>query len=327
MKKTILMLTIIVAILTATLGFSACNDDVEEKTLRVVAPDGTPALAMARLNSDNKTLAGYEMTYEIVASATISTEMTGEKADVLIMPTNAGATLIKKGAPYKLAAVSVEGSLYVVGAEGSGENGAVTFADLKDKKIVSIGQNNTPDKVFRYIVDHTDGVSYSDFTVDFVADAAAAKAALIRENEPYDYAIVGEPAATAFGSSAIYANENKKLSHRMDLQKAYKAATATDTFSGYDSFPQASLFIKTSLLSDTTFVNELFAALEASRNWVIANPASVTETLKANGSTAAFPAVSIPRCAVVVKKASDNKEYIKSYLELMSVPTDDTIFA
>ena len=36
-------------------------------------------------------------------------------SDLVIMPVNAGATLINKGADYKLVSVAVDGSLYLVG--------------------------------------------------------------------------------------------------------------------------------------------------------------------------------------------------------------------
>lgn len=41
--------------------------------------------------------------------------MATKASDVVIMPVNAGANLIRQGADYKLVSIAVDGSLYVVG--------------------------------------------------------------------------------------------------------------------------------------------------------------------------------------------------------------------
>ncbi len=322
MKK--LLITIVAVLLTVSMvTFVACDKDDtlagSKGTLTFVMPDGTPALAAAKILGTSE-IGGYTVNTEIVAANTITTQIGGGLADIVIAPTNAGAALIKKGAEYKLVSVAVEGSLYLIG-KPQGENKTITMDDLKGKKIASIGQNNTPDKVFKFIIDNTDGVTYNDetdvitfadgsvATIEWCADGPAAKVALLRENNPCDYAIVGEPAATAFGTP-----NGGGFSARMDLQALYKRAANTEV-----NFPQASLFVKASLTEDTEFMTALIKALEDSKAWVVANPADVTALLQENGSTSTFPAPSIPRCSVVVNKADNEtvKNSIITYLELM----------
>ena len=333
MKK--ISIIIVVLLLCATLfTLVACNPVTPDNTdgdpdanqskgsLRFVMPDGTPALAALSFLGETKDIGGYKVTTEIVASTSIQTEIGGGKADVIIAPTNAGANLINKGADYKLVSVAVEGSLYLIGKpEKVDGNTTINIDDLKGKKIASIGQNNTPDKVFKYIIDNTDGVTYDDTNdvitfsdgqtaiIEWCADGPAAKVALMRENSPCDFAIVGEPAATAFGTA-----NGGGFSARMDLQALYKAINGNDA-----NYPQASLFVKTSLTKDAEFMAALLKALEDSRNWVIANPTEVTATIQAKGSTTTFPAPSIPRCAIVVNKADNTatQQAIITYLNLM----------
>ena len=321
MKK-IAILLVAVLLTLSLFAFVACD----RGTLTFVMPDGTPALAAAKLLGTTE-IGGYTVNTEIVAANTIQTQIGGEKADIVIAPTNAGAALIKQGAPYKLVSVAVEGSLYLIGSPSKvGGDSTIVFDDLKGKRIASIGQNNTPDKVFKYIVDNTVGLTYDDendtiifedgatATIEWCADGPAAKAALMRENNPCDFAIVGEPAATAFGTTG-----GGGFSARMDLQELYR---------GIDNkminFPQASLFVKTELTTDTEFMSALFKALEDSKAWVVANPADVTALLQEKGSTSTFPAPSIPRCSIVVTKVNNNavKESIVTYLGLM-VPAVD----
>lgn len=316
MKKLMTVLLIVVLVAAFGIGLAACNKDkgTESTELRFVMPDGTPALSAADFFGKTVRLDKYSVTTELVAATSIQTEIGGEKADMVIAPTNAGAMLIKNGAPYTLAAVMVEGSLYVIGKPVHGNN-ILTFDDLKGKKIASIGQNNTPDKVFKYVVDNTDGISYSDFEIEFVADGPAALAAMSRESNPCDFAIVGEPAATMFGLPA-----KGGYSARLDIQAAYKAVNGDDV-----NFPQASLFVKNKLMENEAFTTALFSRLNDSQEWAQTDNEAANNLLKANGSTSVFynanmPALNIvQRCAITVQRtdAASVQASVRSYLKLM----------
>ena len=290
--KAALMLVIAAALIAAlAVGFAACDPkDETPGALRVAAPEGTPALAIARLKTDNATLAGHAMTYEVVSPSLIAAEMSGGKADVVIMPVNAGANLIRQGADYRLISVAVNGSLFMVGSTDDG--GAIERADIARSKVACIGQGATPGLVFEYVMrsmgleivaaDKTPGEN--QVAVQYVADGPAAKALL--ENDKVDFAVVGEPAATTFKNAL-------KLNAELDMQAAWKDAT------GEETYPQAGLFVRTSLAADAEFTSALFDALAASKEWVNSNPSEVGAFMKANlYESAAFPAPSISRCAI-----------------------------
>ena len=76
--------------------------------------------------------------------------MATKASDVVIMPVNAGANLIRQGADYKLVSIAVDGSLYVVGNTEKG--GQISMDDLVGKNIACIGQTGVPGLVFRYIM-------------------------------------------------------------------------------------------------------------------------------------------------------------------------------
>lgn len=326
MKKIILTLLSVIIILVLAFSFVACDkEDTTNKELKFVVPDGTPALAICNLLGKT-TIGDYSIDATIIGADTIATQIGGGKADLIIAPTNAGANLISKGADYKLFSVAVEGSLYLIGKPVSEGNNVITLNDIKGKTIASIGHNNTPDRVFKFIIDNTDGVTYDDqkdtitfadgsvTTIEWAADGPAAKTKLLREENPCDFAIVGEPAATAFGTP-----NGGGFSARMDLQAMYKKCANTTL-----NFPQASLFVKTSLLNDTAFMSALVEKLKESREWVIANPTDVSAKMKDLGSATAFPAPSIARCNVVVSIANtaEVKASVITYLKLM-VPAVD----
>ena len=307
--KAALMLAIAAALIAAlAVGFAACDPkDETPGALRVAAPEGTPALAIARLKTDNATLAGHAMTYEVVSPSLIAAEMSGGKADVVIMPVNAGANLIRQGADYRLISVAVNGSLFMVGSTDDG--GAIERADIAGSKVACIGQGATPGLVFEYVMrfmgletvaaDKTPGEN--QVAVQYVADGPAAKALL--ENDKVDFAVVGEPAATTFKNAM-------GLNAELDMQAAWKDAT------GEETYPQAGLFVRTSLAADAEFTSALFDALAASKEWVNSNPSEVGAFMKANlYESAAFPAPSISRCAIDAEPLGEaDREEILAFL-------------
>lgn len=304
MKKKLTAVMLLVALVLSIGLLTACNKgnkkgNGNDVTLTFAAPEGTPALAIARLITDNKSISGKNVNYKIVNPSNIAKEMQAGLSDLVIMPVNAGATLINKGADYKLVSVAVDGSLYLVGKSETATN--LTINDIKGKKIACIGQQGVPGLVFRYIlkannisiVDSPEDVTENSVYIKYASDGTQARAAV--ENGSVNYAVVGEPAATTF--------KTKGFNAQMDLQAEYKKV------SGKETYPQAGIFVKSSLASDTAFMDALFAALKASKEWVKNNPQSVNDFMKANAyESAAFPAPSIAKCNVNAEKLTAEKK-------------------
>lgn len=305
MKKKLTAVMLLVALVLSIGLLTACNKDDNkgngnDVTLTFAAPEGTPALAIARLITDNKSISGKNVNYKIVNPSNIAKEMQAGLSDLVIMPVNAGATLINKGADYKLVSVAVDGSLYLVGKSETATTLTINY--IKGKRIACIGQQGVPGLVFRYIlkannisiVDSPENVPENSVYVQYAGDGLQAKTAV--ENGSVDYAVVGEPAATTFKMKFGF-------NAQMDLQTEYKKV------SGKETYPQAGIFVKSSLSSDTAFMDALFAALKASKEWVKNNPQSVNDFMKANAyESAAFPAPSIAKCNVNAEKLTAEKK-------------------
>lgn len=304
MKKKLTAVMLLVALVLSIGLLTACNKDNKkgngnDVTLTFAAPEGTPALAIARLITDNKSISGKNVNYKIVNPSNIAKEMQAGLSDLVIMPVNAGATLINKGADYKLVSVAVDGSLYLVGKSETATT--LTIDEIRGKKIACIGQQGVPGLVFRYIlkannisiVDSPEDVTANSVYIKYASDGTQARAAV--ENKSVNYAVVGEPAATTF--------KTKGFNAQMDLQAEYKKV------SGKETYPQAGIFVKSSLASDTAFMDALFTALKASKEWVKNNPQSVNDFMKANAyESAAFPAPSIAKCNVNAEKLTAEKK-------------------
>ena len=309
MKKKLTAVMLLVALVLSIGLLTACNKgknkgNGNDVTLTFAAPEGTPALAIARLITDNKSISGKNVNYKIVNPSNIAKEMQAGLSDLVIMPVNAGATLINKGADYKLVSVAVDGSLYLVGKSDTATTATTTLTidDIKGKKIACIGQQGVPGLVFRYIlkenniniVDDVKNLNDTSVYVQYAGDGLQAKTAV--ENKSVDYAVVGEPAATTFKIKFGF-------NAQMDLQAEYKKV------SGKETYPQAGIFVKSSLASDAAFMDALFAALKASKEWVKNNPQSVNDFMKANAyESAAFPTPSIAKCNVNAEKLTAEKK-------------------
>lgn len=323
MKKKLTAVMLLVALFLSIGLLTACNKDDNkgngnDVTLTFAAPEGTPALAIARLITDNKSISGKNVNYKIVNPSNIAKEMQAGLSDLVIMPVNAGATLINKGADYKLVSVAVDGSLYLVGKSETATT--LTIDDIKGKRIACIGQQGVPGLVFRYIlkenniniVDSPKNVPENSVYVQYAGDGLQAKTAV--ENKSVDYAVVGEPAATTF--------KTKGFNAQMDLQAEYK------NVSGKETYPQAGIFVKSSLASDAAFMDALFTALKASKEWVKNNPQSVNDFMKANAyESAAFPAPSIAKCNVNAEKlTAEKKAEVLAFLKNLAPGIDwDTV--
>ncbi len=305
MKKMLKAISIVavIALLVGVLAFSLVACDGKKTDLRFAAPDGTPALAMLRLASQGQSLGGKSVEYDVVSPNNIAQEMTSGKADIVIMPVNAGATqIVKNGVDYKLISIAVEGSLYLVGhkeADAQGNIPDITIDDIRGKRIACIGWQGVPGLVFRYVMNwykeqyNIEMITTGPPTNDqvFVEDVADGSEAVQRYNgHQVDFIVVGEPAATAQKANA--AND---LNAEMNMQTEYAKACGEQ---GVDDYPQAGLFVKTSLTQDKQFMHDLFAALDANEDWIEANADKVTAEAEKIGSTSKFPAPAILRCAL-----------------------------
>lgn len=318
-KKILVLIVAIVMIVAMVSVLAACGqDNGKESKLRVAMPDGTPLLAMASLMASKEKVGGYKLDFNVVPSNLIGSEITGEKADIAVMPTNAIVGLYKKGADYKIVTSNIFGVLYLIG----NSDDAFTLDKLKGKVIYSIGEKNTPQLVFEKILKEKlgdDVVVNSDQAVSgkvamyYVTDGQQVIAAL--KQGKANYGVVGEPAATnakGKGFSVLY-----------DLQKGWGEVTG-----GEESYPQASLVIKASLAKDKTFVKALVKALNGNLEYLAndENKAGLTELFKGYGSSVTFPAASVEKSNVGVKWAIDIKSEIESYLSVFGIKAPNSDF-
>ena len=124
------------------------NINAERQNIKIAAPDGAPALAIAKLMHENWQVDGelYNVTYSVINAAQIGAQV--NTSDIIIMPINAASKILGSGESYKMVTVNTHGNLYIVGLkdfEGGLEN-------LKGKTLASFGFGLVPDLTMRIIL-------------------------------------------------------------------------------------------------------------------------------------------------------------------------------
>ena len=314
--------TMLCAVIALTAGFGCASGETDgtkqPETIRISVPDGAPALALAKLIAAGE-INGNPVEVEIVSGTEVLARLTNGEADLAIAPTNGGATLYGKGIKIQMVSANTYGLLYLIGKEGES---VTELSDLVGKTVHVIGEANTPDLVFRYVLDAAE-IPYTTeepfdaekVNIRYVAEGATIVQGFAMGSEDYQFGVLGEPAA----SKAISNQSAKtKVTEYFDLQQEFKAARGVET-TGY---PQASLFAQQSWLSG--HAEELEAILDLLETNTTFLKEKTEEALaayqSAGGSDIASltPAI-VDRMNLTLVRAQDAKADVAAYLATFGI--------
>ncbi len=178
-------------------------------------------------------------------------------ADFAILPTTMAAILYNKGLDYRLIAIPVWGTLYLVG-----EDTTITrWEDLRNKRVHVMAKGMTPDVLFRYLLQKNGINPDKDITLDYsfpthnkLANAIAAGQAKL--------GVIPEPLVS------LVMHKNKKVHPVFDLNlewsKQQNAPIAMTAFLGKKSI----------LKENLPLVEQLISSYKNSTQWVNQNPDS-----------------------------------------------------
>jgi NitT/TauT family transport system substrate-binding protein len=213
MKK---LISVILA-LVLMLGCAAA----ESGAMKLTAPAGAPALAVATLAAENPE------NYTFVAADTIGAEFAKNETDFIIAPINAGAKLFKAGkSTYRLAAVVTWGNLYIASQKAD-----FTLESLNGAEVTLFGENTINASVVLAVLE-AKGIQPA--AVSYLSGAAETQAELL--SNPEAIVVTADPAVTA----AKIKNENVKT---ISVQELLKEAFGTD------GYAQAGLFVRADTLA------------------------------------------------------------------------------
>ena len=284
MKKSLLLFMAV--LFTLMLAMTAAADtDVSD--LKIAAPSGAPALALATLAQANPEQ------YTFVAADTITAEFANATADFIIAPLNAGAKLYKAGkSTYKLGAVVSWGNLYF-----ASQKEGFKPEDINGAEITLFGEDTINASIALYALEQN-GIKPA--SVAYLAGAANTQQLLLSD----DKAIVmtAEPALTAASM------KNDKITG-YPVNDLYKAA------SGYDGYTQAALFIRAvTLEAQPEKVSAYLKLVEESCGKCTTDVPAVAEAAAALEilPNAKVAAKAIPNCAIRYLSAPEAREQVET---------------
>lgn len=303
MKKAFIITTVIIFCMCFALAFVGCDNGEQ---LQIFVPDGAPAMAIASI-IDSGSIGKHKAAVTITTGENVKAKCASanHEADIAILPTNAAVAICSTTDAYRLFTTNVWGLLYVIGSGNISD-----LSDLNGKKVASIGLGDTGERLFKRILEDN-SVSYTDnsgVTIEYVAEGNTAVGYLMQNK--CDFALVGEPVATSAINNA--ASNGKTLYRVFDLQQLWQNVTGNDE-AGY---PQASVIVKKSLLSEQGFATALYNLLSQNNAFLLENVDRLNDILTSAGSSLKVPITSdiVERCNLRTVKAIEIKQDIHSYL-------------
>lgn len=313
-------LTLLLAMLVALscVSLVACKKEEQTdgpKTLSFYAPDGAPALAVAKFIKDKENFGiDADFTYNVVSADKIGGVMQKGEGDFIVMPVNAASKLYKANTadPYVLAGVVTHGNLYIASTE------ELTLDGLKGKVIGVIGQGLVPDLTFRAVLKDNnllgdvlegDTATEGKITIRYFT-VASDMLPLLKKGE-LAVGLVPEPALNNLKTKVAPDKEWKTL----DLQELYD--------SDKKAYPQAVLMVKKSVYEpyaenikgmadkfgeNVKWVKENTADAVTAVNSVL--PEGATPSLNAGAITSTV----VDNCKIFWQSAEDAKTSVKDYI-------------
>lgn len=249
MKKLFVVIAVMLCVALCAACF-ACTDvpegEAEKAAYTVMAPDGAPALALAKMMKDGSSVDGHNLNYSIIAASNVAATMSNGDADIIIAPTNAGAAQCFNTTDYLLLGATSWGNLYFVTTEDTyktlddSANAAAFLSQFAGASISTIGSNQVPDMSLNHVLT----------TAGVTATVVDGQSANLIQNDLIDgkvkLALLGEPAATA---TKAMLTKNGVTNGRIlgSLAAVWQSVTGL-------GYPQASVFIKKSVAADSQFV-------------------------------------------------------------------------
>ena len=285
--------------------------------LSFYAPDGAPALAIAKFINDGEDFGtGKTVDYKVVSSGDIGGVMMQSKGDFIVMPVNAASKLYKSNAenPYLMLAVITHGNLYIMSSDGTN-----TLDGLKGKVVGVIGQGLVPDLTLKAIL--SDNGLLSDVVVANDNTPIDGKIALrffekatdmipLLKQGKLTVGLLPEPAATNLTKVA-----NDKTWTITDVQELYD--------SQLKAYPQAVLMVKKSVYeSYKTNIDQMESLFKTNLQWVKSNTGLAVQAVNSKLKEGVSPSLQVAtitetvvdNCKIYFENATSAKQSVIDYI-------------
>lgn len=201
------------------------------ETLKVLTPDGLPALALAKMMSTSKEIDGVNLNYKIEKiSDALIVDMLKREGDIAIVPSNFSAQLYNKKLDYKILGTVGWGSFYVVSRKNID-----SLEALKGEKVYTFGKGLTPDIIFQTILKRKNINTQKDLQLNYLSGGN--ELSMLFLSKKIDTIVIPEPMLSKVLSKDLTAHIVSNLNDE------WKNMIASDL-----GYPQSTIVIKTEIL-------------------------------------------------------------------------------
>lgn len=270
--------------------------------IKVVVPNGGPAIALSKMAFEKTKVNGVDVDYEIVEGAELlQARILSNEADIAAVPTNLAAILNAKSDAVYVGTIGW-GNLYCVSTDAS----IKTPADLKGKTLYSFGRGMTPDLTAREVLAENGIDAEKDIKIEYLPAVSDVSQAFLAGKAAT--ALIAEPVL----SLVLSKKQNAKVV--MDVQAEWKKAFG-------ENYPQAGLIVKKDFLKkNKKFIDAFLKEVETSLVWVNANAAEAAEHAASIMTLPPAPivAAAIPKLNLHFVSAKESRKAFEHYLEVLA---------
>ena len=280
--------------------------DVKKVTVNVGAPEGLPAIAIAKLAQENPQIKeNYQVKYTLEATSdALSTDVMKEGLDIAIVPSNMASIAYNKTSNYQIAGTVGMGSFYLVSSD---EDIKGLDSSLEGKEVGNIGKGLTPDITVQALLKEKD-VDLSKVTFNYSNEASDLVSLLATGK--LTTGIVPEPALSGL------LTKNSDLKVICGVNDTWK-----DVFKNENGYPQSTLIIKTSFAKENCeFVESFIKSLDENIEWTNENPKEAGEFAAKFGVNIKAPLLvkAIDRTNLKFIAIEDSKDDYQKYFEILN---------
>lgn len=297
LKKNLLILFILLSL------------SVFAETIKVVTPDGLPALSLVNM-MDTKKIDNIQLNYKVEKmSDALIVNMLKREGDIAIVPSNFSAQLYNKKLGYKILGTIGWGSFYVVSRDNIN-----SLEELKGKEVYTFGKGLTPDLIFQSILEKK-GINKNSIKINYLSSGN--EVASLYLGKKVDTIVIPEPMLSKVLSksptSTIVANLNDE----------WKNITNSDL-----GYPQSTLVIKEEIYeTNPKFVKEFMNKLTESISKLYKNSGETVENVKRNSlsiDTSVLNKV-LTRANIFYTPIIDCKEEYNNYFKILELTNKKVI--
>lgn len=281
--------------------FVLFNMSIFAESIKVLVPDGLPALSLVNIMSDSK-IENIDMEYKVEKlSDALVVGMLKREGDIAIVPSNFAAQLYNKNLDYKILGTIGWGSFYVVSREGIS-----SLEELRGKEIYTFGKGLTPDIILQTILNKK-GLTQKEVKINYLANGNEVVSLYL--SKKIDTIVIPEPMLSKVLSkslvSNVVANLNDEWKHIVNSDLGY---------------PQATLVVKSEIYnSNPELIKSFISQLSKSISILYKEPEVTVENIKRNklGIDTTILTDILKRANIYYTPIVDCKEEYNKYFEIL----------